>query len=116
MPLILAVLFSVNLTPSVLTVPVETPQDMAVRIATEHHLSVKRFLKVIDCESKWDTTAVGDHGTSFGLVQLHNVKRDWGLTKEDAFDPETALETMASAWDRNEQSRWSCWNLYYGDS
>lgn len=89
----------------------ETPKEIAVRIATEHKLNVTRFLKVIDCESKWDTHAIGDKGTSFGLAQLHNPVRDWGITKEEAFDPETALEIMAIAWEKGQQKRWSCYAL-----
>ena len=116
MPFIFVLLLSTNIVSPVLTVHLqqsepETPKEMAVRIATEHGLNVPRFLRVIECESGWNVRAVGDNGTSFGLAQLHNVQTDWGMTKEEAFDPETALETMAKAWVRGLESKWTCWKL-----
>ena len=84
-------------------------KTLAVGIATAHGLNAKKFLSVIECESGWDTHAVGDHGTSFGLVQIHYPQRDWGITKEQAFEPLRAMEIMANAWERGEARRWSCW-------
>lgn len=120
--MLLAILMGVMLTgpsdPAVLTahqIPHEaTPQTLAVQIANEHNLNVERFLKVIDCESGWNPDAIGDSGTSFGLAQLHQPVRDWGLTIEQAKDPRTALTTMAEAWQRGEASRWTCWRIHYG--
>ncbi len=89
-------------------------REIATREAIKHGLMVDRFLKVIECESQWNTKAVGDHGTSYGLAQLHNPVSDWGVTKEEAMDPEVALPIMAEAWGRGEHTRWSCWWLHYG--
>lgn len=123
----LALLLAMTLTgfdPSVLTVPIETvpienPKEIAVRIATSYHLNVDKFLAVINCESEWNTTAKGDYRngkpTSFGLAQLHNPKRDWGITIEQAYVPEIALTLMAKAWNKGEAWRWSCWKAIYGD-
>ena len=91
-----------------------TPQEIAVKVAKEHGLNVDHFLAVVSCESNWNPQAVGDNGTSFGLAQLHNPETDWGLTVKQAEDPETALETMATAWQNNQYQRWSCWNQLYG--
>lgn len=111
MPWILGILLAVNINSPSFTIPVhiETPREVAIRIATEHKLDVVLFLKVIKCESNWDTHAVGDNGTSFGLAQLHYPKRDWGITKEEAFDSEIALEIMANAWEHGQAQRWSCY-------
>jgi hypothetical protein len=55
-------------------------------------------------ESGGRNTAVGDGGTSFGLFQLHEggMLTAAGLTKEQAFDPETnasvALKSLAHEW------------------
>lgn len=90
-----------------------TPQQIAASIATKHGLNVDRFLKTIECESSWNIKAIGDNGTSFGLAQLHHPVRDWNTTIEQANTPEIALEIMATAWGKGEQSRWSCWRTLY---
>lgn len=90
-----------------------SPQETAIAIATRHNLNVGHFLAVINCESGWVIDAEGDHNTSFGLAQLHNPVRDWGITIEQANTPEIALEIMAEAWEKGEQSRWSCYNNLY---
>lgn len=84
-------------------------QELATEKAQAHGLNVAKFLDVINCESGWDPNIIGDHGTSFGLAQLHYPTKDWGIATTTATDPEVALEIMASAWDRGQASRWSCW-------
>lgn len=81
---------------------------LATGIATAHGLNVSSFLSTIECESHWDSKAVGDHNTSFGIAQLHNPQRDWGITKEQAFEPLRALEIMATAWENHQERKWSC--------
>lgn len=128
--------------PSVLTVhaqeiPVQsttTLQSLATSIAKKHGLNVEHFLKVIGCESGWDTHAKGDYPdgkggftkkdlapkgsepTSFGLAQLHYPVEKWGVSVEDAENPAIALEQMALSWEHDEAWRWSCWTALYGSS
>lgn len=87
---------------------------LAVGIATAHNLDAKKFLDVIDCESRWNPSAKGDYRngkpTSFGIVQLRFPERDWGMTKEEAMQPLRAMETMAIAWENGRQRKWSCWH------
>lgn len=85
----------------------------AVKVAEEHGLDVKRFTETIACESQWNPAAVGDHGTSFGLAQLHYPVEYWGVTPEEAKDPAVALPIMAKAWQRGEQWKWSCYKNKY---
>lgn len=49
-------------------------------------------------ESKGDNRAVGDHGTSFGLFQLHKggMLTTAGLSKEQAMNPETNAKVALS--------------------
>lgn len=89
-------------------------KTLATGYAVEYHLNVDEFLGTIACESHWDTYAVGDNGTSFGLAQLHNTLTDWGLAPAQAEEPMIALNTMALAWSRGEQGRWSCYKELYG--
>jgi len=113
--------------PHILTVPEElmvipekvwTVQDMkglATKEAKEHGLNVRRFLKVIERESGWDRFAIGDNGLSHGLAQLYYPTRDWGIATSSAYDPEIALEIMASAWENGLHRKWSAWVFLYGN-
>ena len=106
-------------TPAPVVAPVEreyTKQEMvalATQIALKNDLNAEKFIAVIGCESNWNTHAVGDNGTSFGLAQLHHPIRDWGVTREEAQDPGIALRVMAKAWTRGQQSKWTCYNNLY---
>jgi hypothetical protein len=82
---------------------------MATEIAMEHKLNVPHFLKTIECESNWDTRAVGDGGLSHGLVQLYYPTRDWGIATTSAYEPRLSMEIMAEAWQKNLASKWTCW-------
>ena len=104
---------------SVLSVPphiekewtVEEMKRLATEKANEHNLNVKRFLKVIECESNWDRFAVGDNGLSHGLAQFYYPTRDWKIATSSAYEPEIALTLMAKAWSKGDASRWSCYRL-----
>lgn len=98
-----------------------TTQDlkvMATDIATRHNLNVDHFLKTVECESSWSIYAKGDYingvPTSFGLVQLHYPTAYWGIPTSTAYKPATALEIMATAWDKGQHRKWSCWVKLYG--
>lgn len=93
--------------------PPDDLQAFATKVAKKHGLNVNHFLNVIQCESHWKPDAVGDNGTSFGLAQLHNPVTDWGITAEQAKDPEIALPIMAKAWQEGKERKWSCWRIYY---
>ncbi len=101
------------------TLSIPELKTIATDIAIAHGLNVDHFLGTIGCESQWDIYAKGDFATStgytsFGLAQLHYPTRDWGIATSTAYEPRTALEMMASAWDRKEQARWTCWRKMYG--
>lgn len=78
--------------------------------AIQHHIDPLLFQAVIDCESKWNRFAVGDHGSSYGIGQFHNLK-DWGMTKEQAYDPYFSITKMSEAWELGLQNKWSCTKL-----
>ena len=122
----LALLLSLTLSvsdPSRLTVPIAHAEErawtvdemktLATTIAKDHGLNVHRFLKTIECESRWDRFAVGDNGLSHGLAQFYHPTRDWGMATSSAYEPEIALEMMATAWEKNEAYRWTCWRVLF---
>lgn len=91
-----------------------TNEQLAQAIAHEYGLNEALFVKVVKCESHFDENAIGDHGTSFGIAQLHNPYSDWGIATTVALDPVASLHIMAKAWVRGEQGRWSCYKLSTG--
>lgn len=78
---------------------------------------------IIGCESGWDTTIqshhtyhernvpkgykVGDREQSFGLVQIH-IPAHPSITKEQAKDPEFALEFLAKNLAAGKAGMWTC--------
>lgn len=66
--------------------------DKAVKEANSKHpgahITRNYVLATIMRESSGDPNAVGDGGTSLGLMQLNDVH---GLSREDRFDPETSI-------------------------
>lgn len=53
--------------------------------AKEYGIDPQLALYITYQESHWNTDAIGDHGTSFGLWQIHNPKQK-GLTVDQAKD------------------------------
>lgn len=97
----------------VAVISLTTREEMEAYITREYPVYAQDITRVIDCESGWDTHAKGDfrHGepTSFGLAQLHNPETDWGLSVEEAYNPKIAIDTMAEAFAKGQQERWSCY-------
>ncbi len=63
-------------------------------------------------ESNWNPNAVGDHGTSFGLAQIH-LPAHPGITKEQALDPEFALNFITDQFIKGNEWMWTCWKVVY---
>ena len=66
---------------------------------------------VVDCESQYYSQAVGDNGTSFGLVQIHAPAHP-NVTLEQAFDIEFALNFLAKNLKDGKGSMWTCWRMH----
>ncbi len=66
--------------------------------------------RVIQCESQGNQYAVGDNGTSFGLVQIH-LPAHPNITKEQAFDKEFSIDYLAQALSRGKGDMWTCYRL-----
>ena len=52
--------------------------------------------------------SVNDREESYGLVQIHIPVHD--VTKEQALDPQFAIDFLAKNIARGKASMWSCWN------
>ncbi len=106
---------STNINP---VVKVEEPlsnKDLLWKIGKDKGMSQQTLIqieRVIKCESSWDENAVGDHGQSFGLVQIY-LPANPEVKKEQALNPEFALNYITSEFAKGHQKKWSCYKLLY---
>lgn len=99
--------------------------------AIEYGLPAQEIEDIVSCESGGNQFAKGDYTngipTSFGLVQLHNLK-DKGLEQWQAYSPLFSLDYLAYHLSIGKGSMWSCYkktgwnnqvamiNWLYGDT
>ena len=81
---------------------------IATSTAAKYHLNADHFVKTINCESNWNPDTIGDHGESFGLVQIHLIAHQ-DISKEQALNPRFAIQWMANEWANDNASIWTCW-------
>lgn len=83
-----------------------TPDDTRRAIdiaASQTGVSATRLDQIVRCETRgdeYDPDAVGDHGTSFGAVQLHRgglLEYFYAQGYEDPFNPYEATSYLARA-------------------
>lgn len=96
-------------------VVVDIDQEIAY-VAKKHHLNADHLWHVVQCESGFNPEAIGDHGTSIGIAQLHYPDAYWGISTSSAENPEVALEIMGQAWEDGKAGLWSCYKQLYGKS
>lgn len=92
----------------------ETPMDNITQFiaetAKEYGINPQLALYVSYKESKWNPSAIGDHGTSFGLWQIHNPtkKKIRPLSIQEAKDYKIstrwAMQTMIEDGDCHQWS------------
>ena len=80
-------------------------------VALEYGVSAKVMHTVINCESNYKKTALGDGGKSRGLAQIHSGYHD--VKDEDAYDPHFAIRFLAEKLSNGQGYLWSCYNQNY---
>jgi len=83
-------------------------QELSDSIADEYKVSRATMRSVVSCESQWNKTAIGDHGNSYGLVQIH-LPSHRSVTEEMATDPEFALRFLAGHLAEGNGNMWTCY-------
>lgn len=66
--------------------------------------------KVIQCESGWKPSAVGDGGQSWGLWQIHQPAHNLGTA---SFDPYLSTAYAIELLEKNGWSPWSCYRKLF---
>lgn len=89
-----------------------TVKELIAYFADKYDVSEEQMLRTSFCESSHNTNAIGDHGHSFGMWQIHLPSHP-EITKEQALDPIFSTEWSAKEFAEGHQRQWTCWrNLY----
>lgn len=95
------------------TPPLETKEEL-IAFATQEALAARvdpqEVLDIIQCESQWNTHAVGDHGHSFGLSQI-NLPSHRAVSQEQAENPRFAIDFLVKNIATGNAHRWTCARL-----
>jgi len=86
----------------------------SVHEAEFYNLNTDRFIATIQAESQFNQNAVGDHGTSIGVVQIH-LPAHPDITKDEALDPFLSIAWMAKEWSLGREDEWSTYVRMFGD-
>lgn len=87
----------------------QTVESMITLSAEKYAVERRVLARLLNCESGLNPRAIGDNGTSFGIAQFHHPERDWGITVEQAFDPEFAIDLTARSISKGLGPKWTCY-------
>lgn len=88
----------------------KTVQDIINEKAVEYNVSAKLISDIVFCESSFNVNALGDGGHSRGLVQIYDSYHP-NITHEQAYDPEFAIDFLASNLAKGKGNLWSCYRI-----
>ena len=88
---------------------IERARNKAIIIskAGEWGIDSNLALKIVRCESGFDSKAIGDKGKSFGLWQIH-LPAHPHITKEQALNPIWSTEWAMEKLKDGKAKIWSC--------
>ena len=81
--------------------------------ATEYSVSASLLNRVILCESGGDPTAVSPT-KDYGVAQINIAS--WGISKEQAFDPDFSIKFMAHQFSIGGAHWWVCYKKLSTDT
>lgn len=94
-------------------------QDKVMQYADLYGVSRQELYKVVECESGFDPgiqsfhpSPTGPNGRedSWGLAQI-NLPYHPDITREQAVNPDFALDYIASEFAKGHKGQWSCYKL-----
>lgn len=84
--------------------------DLITKYANKYGVNRNILAQTIQCESQMNPFAVSKT-EDYGVVQIH--LKSWGITKEQAFDPEFSIDFMAHQFSIDGAHYWVCYqNLF----
>lgn len=76
--------------------------------AVRYGIPAAPLIATLACESNFNSDAVGDKGTSYGVAQIH-LPAHPDITKEQALDPFWAIDWTARQFKAGKANMWSCY-------
>lgn len=104
---------SVNLTAPIVPPKPLTLKEKSDKYAKQYNVNAELMSAVVKCESTFNPDAIGDYGNSFGLVQIHLPSHPT-ITKEQAYDPDFALDFLAKNLAKGKGNMWTCYRIVTG--
>lgn len=89
-----------------------TVPELVEHFASQYQVSAPKMLATMKCESGLNPKAVGDHGNSYGIAQIHLPSHP-DITKSQATDPVFASEWTANQFAKGKQNIWTCYRALY---
>jgi hypothetical protein len=90
---------------------IKTPaeiEDYIIYLAEHEGINVGTALSIANCESGFDGHAIGDHGTSLGVFQIH-LPAHPEVTSEQALNP---IWNVDWAFDQMLAGKFGIWSCY----
>ena len=84
-----------------------TTSDLIAQYSTKYNVPTSTMVHIVNCESGGNTKAIGDNGTSFGLVQIH-ITAHKDITRQQAENPEFAIKYLAKNLSQKRGKMWTC--------
>jgi len=81
-------------------------------LSIKYGQSYEKMYQVIDCESGWDNTQIGDDGRSIGIAQFLRSTFSENCTG-DYYSAKDQLTCLASMWQNGLQKRWTCYRMLF---
>ncbi len=85
--------------------------NFIVEKAIEHEVDISVAINVVECESGFDETQIGDNGQSFGIWQIYLPSHP-NVTKTQAQDPYWATEWSMLRLKKTPEI-WTCYRDLY---
>lgn len=80
----------------------------AVRYGTES----APVIATLNCESGFNSKAVGDNGTSYGVAQIHLPSHP-SVSKAEALNPFFAIDWTVQQFKEGKARMWTCYRMLY---
>lgn len=90
-----------------------TAQVIIEAYAVRYGIPSDTLVGTLRCESGFNSTVVGDGGTSWGVAQIH-LPAHPNISKEQALDPIWSIDFAARMFSEGKQSMWTCYKQLYG--
>ena len=99
--------------PTLPKVEISSPESIKGRIsyyAEYYKVSETTLNNVVKCESGYNPQAVGDNGTSHGLVQIHLPAHPY-ISDAEAHNVEFSLDFLARMIKAGRGAMWTCFRM-----